>query len=276
MSYVLRKGDKGQEVRRLQQILSITDDGDFGPRTEAAVKLYQTYNSLSADGLAGPNTLGKMNMPVLSGIDVSAWNGVVDWYSVGKSNVSYAWIKHTEGQTHVNPGHKENTAGARNNDVIAGAYHFGRPDTNRVPNMRDAVKEAQWFLKNYDPKPGDLAPVLDIEKGMKTDDSYNVEWCLKWLDVVEAELGVMPVCYTAKWAEDLYLLRANKTLLSELSNYPLWWASYNEGIGPKRKPHKIWSEWKIWQYTSSGVVPGIKGRCDMNWMAGGMLDSLII
>ena len=48
MSYVLRKGDKGQEVRRLQQLLSITIDGDFGPRTEAAGKIVSNVQFFSS------------------------------------------------------------------------------------------------------------------------------------------------------------------------------------------------------------------------------------
>lgn len=277
MSYTLRKGDRGQEVKRLQgHLCGLIADGIFGSKTDQAVRDYQAKQGLVVDGIAGTNTLRELGIPVLLGIDVSAWNGNINWSEVSKSGVKYAWVKHTEGQTHVNSGHKENMLGARNNNVIAGAYHFGRPDTNRDENLQDAVREAEWFLKNYNHKTGDLIPVLDVEKGMKTDDNYNVEWSLKWLEVVENALGCKPMVYTAKWAEDLYLIRADKSLLIELAKYPVWWASYNEGVEPERWTGKIWQEWDVWQFTGSGTTPGISGRCDRNWMAGGQLENLRI
>ncbi len=275
MSYNLRKGDRGQEVSRLQKHLcGLTTDGIFGNKTHTAVQDYQANQGLVVDGIAGKNTLRSLGISVLQGIDVSAWNGRIDWTKVSSCGMKYAWVKHTEGQTHVNSGHRENILGARNNNIVAGAYHFGRPDTNRDQHIVDAVREADWFLQNYIPKPGDLVPVLDVEKGMKTDDSYNVEWALKWLEVVERAIGSKPMVYTAKWAEDLYLARADKSLLQELGKYPVWWASYNEGVEPSRWTGKVWKEWSVWQYTSKGSVGGIRGNCDQNWMAGGCLDSL--
>lgn len=276
MSYMLRKGDRGQEVARLQSHLcgDLTADGIFGSKTDAAVRDHQWRQGLTVDGIAGPDTLGSLGIPVLLGIDVSSHNGEIDWLEVAKSGVKYAWVKHSEGQTHENPRHKENILGARNNNVIAGAYHFGRADTNRVPNLQDAVKEAEWFLSLYNPKPGDLLPMLDIENGMKTDDNYNVEWALKWLEVVENAVGSKPIVYTARWAEQLYLQYADKALLEQLATYPVWWASYNEGTEPERWTGKIWDEWDVWQFTGSGTTPGISGRCDRNWMAGGQLENL--
>ena len=277
MSYNLKKGDRGQEVSRLQKRLcGLTVDGIFGSKTRTAVEDFQSKQGLVVDGIAGTNTLRELGIPVLLGIDVSAWNGNISWDKVAKSDVKYAWIKHTEGQTHANRGHVENVLAARNNNVIAGAYHFGRPDTNRDENLKDAIREAEWFLAHYNPKPGDLIPVLDVEKGMKTDDNYNAEWALKWLERVGDAVGCKPMVYTARWAEQLYLMHAKKDLLDELATYPVWWASYNEGCSPERWTGKIWKEWDVWQFTGSGTTSGIKGRCDQNWLAGGQLTNLRI
>ena len=163
-NYTLRKGDKGQEVKRLQSNLKITADGDFGPKTEKAVKEYQTDNKLSADGIVGPQTLCSLGTEVLHGIDVSAWNGRnIDWKKVSKTNVKYCWIKLTEGQTHVNRGHDDKFEGARDAGLIVGGYHFGRPDHNRYDNpFTDAEKEAHHFLKHLKKvgaHSGDLLPV---------------------------------------------------------------------------------------------------------------------
>jgi len=278
-TYTLRKGDEGQEVKRLQSKLSIKADGDFGKNTDAAVQAYQNSNGLLVDGIAGPVTLGSLGIPVLAGIDVSAWNGNIDWPDVKSGGTKYAWVKVTEGRTHTNKPYKRNIEGCRKNDIVVGGYHFGRPDTGIDNGLRkDAIAEAQHFLSKLQPllKPGDLIPVLDVEAGMKTDDQHNVDWNLAWLEYVESEIGVKPMVYTARWAVQLYLAKASKASLQELAKYPLWWASYNEGADPKRKPGKIWEEWDVWQWTGHGSIQGIKGRCDQNWLAGGKLNDILI
>ena len=282
--YTLRRGDKGQEVKRLQSKLGIRPDADFGKNTDAAVQAYQNSNGLLVDGVAGPITLSSLDIEVLHGIDVSAWNGKnINWDAVSKANTKYCWIKATEGQTHTNRGHVDKFKGARDHGIIVGGYHFGRPDHNRYDDAEtDAKKEAEHFLSTMSQnwasvgiKKGDLLPVLDVEKGMKTDDQYNVEWSLAWLECVEKETGARPVIYTAKWAWDLYLAKANSCDLTTLTSYPVWWASYNEGSTPKRDV-RGWKEWNIWQYGSKGSVNGIPGNVDVNWMAGGQLQSLLV
>lgn len=60
VTQVLRKGSKGDAVKKLQAALGIGADGDFGPGTEAALKKWQSANGLTADGVAGPKTLSKL------------------------------------------------------------------------------------------------------------------------------------------------------------------------------------------------------------------------
>ena len=56
----IRKGSKGEDVKKMQAALGIGADGDFGPGTEAALKKWQAANGLTADGVAGPKTLAKL------------------------------------------------------------------------------------------------------------------------------------------------------------------------------------------------------------------------
>jgi len=56
----LRRGSKGDDVKKMQAKLGLTADGDFGPGTEAALKKWQAANGLTADGVAGPKTLAKL------------------------------------------------------------------------------------------------------------------------------------------------------------------------------------------------------------------------
>ena len=80
--YILRKGDRGQEVARLQAKVGADIDGIFGSKTEAEVIDYQSRNDLGVDGLAGPETLGHMGNEVYPGIDLSSHNGDVDFRKV--------------------------------------------------------------------------------------------------------------------------------------------------------------------------------------------------
>ncbi len=59
---VLKRGDEGNDVKALQRALGITPDGSFGPKTESAVKMFQTDRGLFADGVAGPKTLGELGL----------------------------------------------------------------------------------------------------------------------------------------------------------------------------------------------------------------------
>ena len=273
--YTLRKGDEGQEVKRLQSKLPTVADGKFGSKTEAEVRAYQQHNDLGIDGIAGPQTLGNLGIEVFPGIDVSSHNGTIDFKKVREAGVRYAWIKITEGTTHQNPGFQKKFDDARDAGIIVGAYHFGRPDTY-AGDSRDWEKEADNFLLQLEKaglEAGDLVPMLDVENGVKTDDSYNCEWYLNWLYKVGCETKVKPIVYTARWAWQLYVMKAEKELQNKLASYPLWLASYNSGVEPERTT-TLWDEWDVWQWTGSGAVPGIRGDCDQNWMAGEQLNKL--
>ena len=82
MSLLYRNGAEGQEVKRLQRSLKIKADGKFGPKTEAAVREYQTKSGLSADGVVGPITRSSLGIDLYAGVDVSRWNGNVPWCNV--------------------------------------------------------------------------------------------------------------------------------------------------------------------------------------------------
>ena len=278
LRYTLQLKDEGQEVKRLQTALSISADGKFGPQTEKTVREHQEEKGLTVDGLAGKQTLSSLNINVTPATDLSAWNGTVNFKKMKQAGCSTAWIKITEGTTHQNPGYEKKFDDARHAGFVVGAYHFGRPDTY-AGDPKDWEKEATNFLLQLDYagcEPGDLVPVLDVEAGMKTDDNHNVEWCLNWLDLVGKETNSTPMVYTARWAWQLFLQRADKSSLKNLLEYPVWYACYTRDkrlVGPE---HKLrgWKEWDVWQYTGHGEIDGIKGRCDLNWIAGEQLEKL--
>jgi lysozyme len=281
--YTLRFGDVGQEVKRMQGALQIAADGDFGPQTLKAVKEYQQTAGLVVDGLAGLRTLGSLGIAPLVGIDVSSHNGTVDWAKAAMAGVKFAWVKATEGQTHVNRKWTDRYEGAVNNNVIVGAYHFARPDLNKYDNPEaDARAEFKHFRDTLQAvvglKSGNLVPAIDLEAGMKTDDQYNADWYLEWLALAESEWGVKGIIYTARWAWNLYMRDARAEDHAKLAEYPVWWANYIRKkplVGPEAQLRN-WDEWDVWQYTGWGACPGLKGRVDLNWMAGEQLCKLLV
>jgi GH25 family lysozyme M1 (1,4-beta-N-acetylmuramidase) len=79
-------------------------------------------------------------MARISGIDVSHFQGTINWSSVAAAGKQFAFAKATEGVTYVDPTVGTNTAGARAAGLLVGVYHFAHPDTNT------AAAEAQHFL----------------------------------------------------------------------------------------------------------------------------------
>ena len=104
MSYTIlyKRGDKGQEVKRLQRALcGLSVDGDFGPKTEKAVRDFQKSNGALVDGVVGPQTRSLLKINMYSGVDVSHWNGNVRWGKVDNKNVNFVWAKISQGRDYV-------------------------------------------------------------------------------------------------------------------------------------------------------------------------------
>ena len=270
---ILEKGNKGQEVSRIQSVLGVKADGIFGPATEAAVKDFNAKAGIILyPEKAGWNTQLTMRNPVLSGIDVSHHNGVIDARTFLSDPPAFVYIKATEGRTHTDTRMAENATLCECTGIPYGFYHFGRPDTDM--SSGDAVAEVSHFVnatKNFRPT---LRPVLDLEAGVKTDDSYNAVWALAYAKRIQEVLGKEPIIYTAKWYYDTYLRDGNSTMLTELAKMDLWLASYNEGASPDRAI-PIWKEWLIWQWTAKSTQAGIKGNVDRNWLSGGQFSRLV-
>ena len=208
---------------------------------------------IAAVGAAGPAAAA--TTPIY-GIDVSNWQGYVDWGTVRRSGRLFAFAKATEGRTYVDPTFAGNRQGmAAAGLVLRGLYHYARPDNN------GAAAEAEHFLRTVGPLgPGEVA-VLDLE----TAASAGVgDWAAEWLALVEQATGRTPVLYSYQ-----SYLRSIPT--SRLTRYPLWIAAYgrNDGTVPTTQPYTDrWSKWTWWQYTSNAVVPGVTGRVDDSLFVG--------
>lgn len=183
------------------------------------------------------------------GIDVSEFQGKVDWEDVEileeKYPVSFVFIRATAGNDRVDKQFSTNWAGAKENKIMRGAYHYYRPNEN-------SIEQANLFIKTVKLQKGDLPPVLDIERLPKNQSLDSLKKGLKrWLTKVENHYQVRPIIYTG---ERYY----SDFLKEEFSEYLFWIANYNF------YREKIEDDWLFWQFTEKASLPGINHRVDVN------------
>jgi GH25 family lysozyme M1 (1,4-beta-N-acetylmuramidase) len=203
----------------------------------------------------------------IPGIDVSRWQGDINWSAVKNAGVEFAFCKATEGVDFVDIKFLQNMNNASAAGVYIGPYHFARINSN-VSNPLDAVSEAHDFVDAIEPfyqTPGKfLRPVIDVEnyaeKGSLTANrTYLSQWVRDFAGVVEARLGLTPIIYTMGGY-------ANNLIEPDLAQYPLWLASWS--TAPPNLPNPVlngvWDDWTFWQYSDSGSIPGIAGAVDLD------------
>ncbi len=193
------------------------------------------------------------------GIDVSRYQGTIDWMAVAASGIRFAFIKASEGVSYADPRLAGNVAGAAQAGIPAGLYHFAR-----VHN--DPLEEARWFGSIAMHHKTDLPDVLDIEEA-KVDSQRVlspdelVGWVLAWLQEVHGQTKRPVMVYSGAYFIKDRLAPSRKS--SALRRYPLWVAHY--GVTTPLS-NSIWDQWSVFQYTSNGLVKGIRGPVDMNAM----------
>ncbi len=203
------------------------------------------------------------------GIDVSHWQDAIDWTKVAEAGKRFAFMKATDGADYVDPTYVANRAAARANGLMVGAYHFSRPDASKG----DARAEARFFVRVADPKPGDLLPVLDIETSRGLNQAGVTKWITTWVAEVRRLTGVIPMVYTSPYG---WQTRTGDTRVVAREGAPLWVAHW--GVSSPTLPAGDWDGhgWIVWQHTSSGKVPGIVGRVDLDRLAGTALGRIIV
>ncbi len=206
----------------------------------------------------------------LPGIDVSHHQGSIDWSQVGGSGTRFAIAKATEGRTYVDPMYTTNRTGAEMAGLAFGAYHFARPDD--TPD--DAVVEADHFVDVAQLEPGNLIPVLDIERTGGLSQAQVTQWILTWLDRVTERLGVRPMVYTSP---NGWQTRTGDTTAVVDAGYTTLWVAH-WGVSAPTVPAADWggNGWTFWQYGDCGAVPGIDGCVDVDWYETGSFDPVTI
>ncbi|MFD4608941.1 GH25 family lysozyme [Streptomyces sp. NPDC058440] len=205
---------------------------------------------LGAGSLAAAAPLAVSTGP--AGLDVSGYQGNVDWTSVKNKGAAFAYVKATEGTTYTSPYFSQQYTGSSNVGLIRGAYHFALPG-----NSSGAV-QADWFVSHGGGWSADgktLPPALDIEYNPYGATCYGlsqsamVTWIRDFSNQVRAKVGRYPTIYTTT---DWWSTCTGNNSSFGATN-PLWIARYSSSPGTLPAG---WSAQTIWQYADSGTFPG--------------------
>ena len=203
---------------------------------------------------AKPMNFGKVSPKsfAVHGVDVSRWQGQIDWAKLRGQGANFVYIKATDGGDHLDPMFKKNWRAAAQADLKRGAYHF-------FYWCRTAGEQADWFIRNVPKVAGALPPVIDVEWNgessckRRPSPAKVIEKMQVFMDKLEQHYGQRPIIYTAP---DFY----RDNLRGAFLNYPFWLrsvAAHPSKVYPGRK-------WVFWQYSGSGLSHGVRGRVDLN------------
>jgi lysozyme len=186
----------------------------------------------------------------LQGIDVSHYNGHIDWANVlaDPAAPKFVYMKATQGDTFVDPQYAAYRAGAKAEGLLCGAYHFFAPDKP----VKDQVDS---FVKVVGSVKDELPPMLDIEQAGLAPQQY-LEAITAWLLQVGDLLSCTPAIYTSasEWKTNLHNL--------PFPHSRLWVSHYTANPQPALPPDA--AGYTFWQYSQSGTVSGIDGHVDMS------------
>ncbi|MDE6845459.1 MAG: hypothetical protein K2J99_06795 [Lachnospiraceae bacterium] len=187
------------------------------------------------------------------GVDVSHYQGTIDWEKLAGQDLDFAFIKATEGSGHVDECFADNWQEAGKTDLYIGAYHFFSFDS-------DGEKQAELYIDTVGSLDGKIAPAVDVEfygdkKSNPPQKDELVSELKKMLETLEEHYQAKPVIYTTYKVYHEYIK-------GEFDEYPLWIRNvYYQPV------FTAGNKWTFWQYTDTAVLEGYQGTekyIDMN------------
>lgn len=195
-------------------------------------------------GIIIPNASNAKHYPV-KGVDVSAYQGDIEWEQFQEQGLKFAFIKATEGSTFVDKYFENNWKGAENSNLRIGAYHFFSYDS-------EGKTQAQNFIKTVPINKQALPPVIDVEfygdKAKNPPNRSQVEKELQTMvKMLEEHYGKRVILYTTKKAYDLYIK-------DSFEQCDIWIRDVftQPSLSDKRT-------WTFWQYTDRERLNGYNG-----------------
>ena len=198
------------------------------------------------------------------GVDVSSYQGDIDWKTLSSQNIDFAFIKATEGSSFTDPYFSYNYSEAQQCNISVAAYHFFSYDSK-------GLSQAENFIDTVAPFEGMLPPVIDLEfYGDKEKNPPDRDSVRKELDdmlcALEKYYGLKPVIYATEKSYKLYLS-------GEYEEYDIW--IRNVISKPNLSDGR---EWTFWQFTNRGKLDGYKGKekyIDINVFCGSKEEFLL-
>lgn len=192
--------------------------------------------------------LGPSNNQIYEGVDVSAWQGYIDYERVKNAGIDIVYMKTSQGNDYIDPHFRTNYTNAKANGLKVGFYHFVT-----ARNTEEAVNEARFFARVISGTNPDCRLAMDFEtlRGLSANEVNAISFAFlrELVDITNKEAIIYSDAYNAR-----------EMFSAELAQeYPLWVAEY--GVEEPIDNGK-WSSWVGFQFTSGGNVPGISGRVD--------------
>ncbi|WP_237742137.1 GH25 family lysozyme [Arthrobacter sp. CAL618] len=232
---IAESGDPQIPTARELQNQSTLSDAPAAATDPAAVNLWRPQGTL--------------------GVDVSSYQGNVNWSAAWNQGSRFAYTKATEATSYKNPYYSQQYTGSASAGMVRGAYHFA------IPSISSGAAQANYFINNGGGWSADgktLPPLLDVEYNPYSslgNSCYNmsttamVNWIRDFSNTMLDRTGRVPMIYTTTdwWNR----CTGNSTAFA---NHPLHIASYNN-VGAGTLPSG-WNKYSLWQYTSEGPVVG--------------------
>jgi len=240
--------------------LSSTRLAASGALLVALCLLCACHNTGDAVSNGGPQVAARNLDAPYDGIDISSHQGHIDWDKVSSDeNIRFVYIKATEGATYRSPHYGYNVTQAHQHGILVGSYHY-LTSTSSV----DAQFEnfAHFALRTTQ----DLIPMLDVEVRGNWSRSQLIDSVAKFCTLAERHYGSKPMIYSTM---GFY----NKNLAPHFNKYPLYIGRYSS-----KQPVINWEgSYTIWQYSETGIIPGIDAYVDLcRYRQGGWLDEIVL
>ena len=198
---------------------------------------------------------------IYQGIDVSRWQGNINFSDVKRSGIDIVYMKASEGRSYIDPYFERNYTEAKNNNLKVGFYHYVTART-----VSKAKEQAIFFANVISQKSPDCKLAMDFEDFGNLSNYEINEISKVFLETLKQETKEEVLIYSNTYS-------AKNIFDAELTKYPLWVAHYNVN---KPIDNGKWQNWIGWQYTSTGKVPGISGYVDKNYFTKDILLKKVI
>ena len=185
----------------------------------------------------------------LNGIDVSHYEGVVNWQAAAAGGIAFGIARVSDGTQYPDEYFASNWAAMKAAGVVRGAYQYFEADED-VDAQADMMITAMATMA-----PGDLPPTIDVEVTHGLTPSQLAPRIQQWIDRVAAATGRAPMVYTG-----YYFWRDSVASTGDAGN-PLWAAEYTSECPLVSSP---WTQWTFWQHSGTGSAPGVSGEVDVD------------